>query len=119
VEFLALFVPGGLLFSAFALVSLYADRRLFRAASERYPLAIDAARGRERRWHDTGEVLRLNERRFRSRLLAALAAPAQADASLASLMESCRRAQRNMRRATMAALFVTAALWGAVLLLSR
>ncbi len=118
-EFLALFVPGGLLFSAFALVSLYADRRLFRAACKRYPFAIEAARGRARRRRDIGDALRMNERCFRSRFLATLAAPAQRDASLAALIESSRRAERHTRRASIVALFVTVALWAAVVLLSR
>ena len=116
-EFTVLFLPAALLIIPMGLWSIAVDRRLIRLAKARYPDALDAVRGRPRRWHDGSDELEMTAWWVRPRLLAQLTPRAAADPELAAALDRSERVNRLNRRVGAAAGLLTVALLVAARLL--
>jgi hypothetical protein len=111
VEILIFFMPVALAVIPTGTYSYFVGKGLLRLVRQRYPSALDAARGRERRWYDASEELLLGEKRFRRGLLEALKAPADSDAELARVLRRLHAADRLFWRAAIVSAGVSVVLF--------
>ena len=108
-EFLAVFLPLGLLVDSAWLVLYLRDRRLVRYLRTRHPAVFDAVRGRPRRWHDPPDEMWIQIRDVRRELRAVLAPLASDDPVLAEHLTDVDVGERWLRRCLWMGAVVTVA----------